>query len=229
MECSPALLAQIVAWCRAAAPAEACGFVAGSGRRARRVYPVDNVHPHPERFYTMHPQQQLAALFDMERRGLELLAIFHSHPGGPPEPSPVDVARALWPDALYIIVSVGSGVAEIRAKTEAGGGPGIRNRTELQSESGVRNRTELQSKSGVRNRTGLRSKSGIGDQSGFRGKSRVGDQTGFRGESGVGDQTELRREVGARTGPFAAAGVEMRAFRIDRESGSATPVDIVVR
>lgn len=205
MECSPALLAQIVAWCRAAAPAEACGFVAGSGRRARRVYPVDNVHPHPERFYTMHPQQQLAALFDMERRGLELLAIFHSHPGGPPEPSPVDVARALWPDALYIIVSVDRGAAEIRAKTEAGGGPGIRNRAEARGESG------------------------IGDQSGFRGKSRVGDQTGFRGESGVGDQTELRREVGARTGPFAAAGVEMRAFRIDRESGSATPVDIVVR
>lgn len=107
MECSPNLFARIVAHCRAVAPAEACGFIAGIGGRARRVYLVDNVHPDPKRFYTMHPEQQLAALFDMRRRGLELLAIFHSHSTGPPEPSPADIEQALWPDALYVIISLG--------------------------------------------------------------------------------------------------------------------------
>ncbi len=42
----------------------------------------------------------------MRRLGIELLAIYHSHPTSAPVPSKTDLARAFWPDAVYLIVSL---------------------------------------------------------------------------------------------------------------------------
>ncbi len=42
-------------------------------------------------------------MIDFEDAGLELLAIYHSHPRGPATPSETDVARAFYPEAIYLI------------------------------------------------------------------------------------------------------------------------------
>ncbi len=102
--------AAILAHAEAERPNEACGLLAGKGERVCRVYPVENVH-HSPTVYEMNPAQQLAAFLDMEAAGWELIAIYHSHPAGPTQPSPTDIAQAYYPESIYVIVSPASGAA----------------------------------------------------------------------------------------------------------------------
>jgi proteasome lid subunit RPN8/RPN11 len=86
------------------APEEACGLVAGIGERAIHIFEIEN-ELHCAARYRLAPKQQLEAFMQMEREGWVLLAIYHSHPDGPPGPSATDLAEALYPDALQLIWS----------------------------------------------------------------------------------------------------------------------------
>jgi [CysO sulfur-carrier protein]-S-L-cysteine hydrolase len=96
---------QLLAEAQAAFPLEVCGLMAGKGGRVRRLYPVDNVLQSPSAFL-MDARQQVEAMLEMEAHGWELLAIYHSHPAGPAEPSATDVAQAYYPEALHLILSL---------------------------------------------------------------------------------------------------------------------------
>jgi [CysO sulfur-carrier protein]-S-L-cysteine hydrolase len=96
---------QMLAEAQAVFPLEACGLLAGEQGRARRLYPIDNVLQSPSAFL-MDTRQQVAAMLEMERHGWELLAIYHSHPQGPEEPSTTDVAQAYYPEAIHLILSL---------------------------------------------------------------------------------------------------------------------------
>jgi proteasome lid subunit RPN8/RPN11 len=85
-------------------PQEGCGLLAGKDGNVFRIYIVENRLASPTA-YEMDPQQQLEAMLDIEDQGSELLAIFHSHPGGPDVPSATDLATAYYPEAAYVIVS----------------------------------------------------------------------------------------------------------------------------
>ena len=85
-------------------PEEGCGLIAGKDGIAQRVYPVRNSLASPTA-YEMEPVEQLEAMLDMDKRGLDLLAIYHSHPHGPVEPSQMDISMAYYPEAAYLIVS----------------------------------------------------------------------------------------------------------------------------
>lgn len=87
---------------REAAPLEACGLVGGSSGLGQLVLPVKNALASPTRF-RMDPQAQLDALFSLERQGLDLVAIYHSHPVGPATPSATDLAEAAYPEAAYLV------------------------------------------------------------------------------------------------------------------------------
>ena len=78
------------------APLEACGILAGSGDRAQMTILVANAAQSPVRF-RMETQEQWQAFVQIEEAGLEMLSVFHSHPNGPPVPSPTDVAEAAYP------------------------------------------------------------------------------------------------------------------------------------
>jgi proteasome lid subunit RPN8/RPN11 len=85
------------------APLESCGLLAGSGDAVQQVISVPNVLNSPTR-YRFAPEAQLAAFEQIENSGLEILAIYHSHPKGPPIPSPTDIAEAFYP-VVFIIWS----------------------------------------------------------------------------------------------------------------------------
>jgi proteasome lid subunit RPN8/RPN11 len=89
-------------------PEEACGVLGGVQGRVLGVYPVEN-ELHSPFAYRMEAKGQIEAMMDIEGRGWDLLAIFHSHPGGPPGPSASDVRQAYYPDSVYVIASPGPG------------------------------------------------------------------------------------------------------------------------
>jgi proteasome lid subunit RPN8/RPN11 len=107
-----AMRACVVAHVRAALPNEGVGLLgvawrdAAGGRiaEARHFYPGTNFRASPVRF-EMDRLELIAALRDIEDRGLALGAIVHSHPAGPPTPSRTDLAEAWYPEALMVIAS----------------------------------------------------------------------------------------------------------------------------
>ena len=99
---------------RADAPHEVCGLIAGRAG-ALRLIRCRNAHPTPVSRYLIDAREQLAAFRDMDARGEELVAIYHSHPVTQPYPSPTDRAEAHYPDAFYILVSLRDPTPEVRA------------------------------------------------------------------------------------------------------------------
>jgi proteasome lid subunit RPN8/RPN11 len=79
-----------------AAPLESCGMLAGKDGLVQLVLPIKNALESKVRFQ-MEPIAQLRAMQQIEAEGLELLAIFHSHPRGSSAPSPTDIQEAAYP------------------------------------------------------------------------------------------------------------------------------------
>jgi len=86
---------------------EVCGLLGGAGDTARRYYPVTNIAAAPAREFLMDPRGQIDAMRAMREGGEEMLGIFHSHPAAPAHPSPTDLARAAYPDTIYVIAAPG--------------------------------------------------------------------------------------------------------------------------
>lgn len=95
----------LVAHARACAPAECCGMVAGDAQGARAIHRARNVSPDPRR-YAMDPLEQMAIRDRIARVGLEVVAIYHSHPHSPAVPSATDVANAFTGRTPHLIVSL---------------------------------------------------------------------------------------------------------------------------
>jgi proteasome lid subunit RPN8/RPN11 len=73
-----------------------------------------NAHPTPVSRYAIDPVEQIRAFRDMEGRGEELVAIYHSHPITQPYPSPTDRSEWHYPDAYLLLLSLRDIVPEIR-------------------------------------------------------------------------------------------------------------------
>jgi proteasome lid subunit RPN8/RPN11 len=99
-------LNQMLDYVQACYPLEGCGLLAGNEKGVvTAVYPIDNILQSPTA-YEMDPQQQIEAMLALEAVGWRLLAIYHSHPQGPVNPSKTDIALAYYPDTLHIIISL---------------------------------------------------------------------------------------------------------------------------
>ncbi len=55
--------------------------------------------------YRLDPRQQLHIEKELKKEGMQMLAIYHSHPHGQAYPSPKDVLLAVW-DVVYIIIGL---------------------------------------------------------------------------------------------------------------------------
>lgn len=121
MRISQELLDEIVAHAREAAPNECCGMVAAEDGEAVRVYRARNVAPSPMLAYEIEGAEQYRIQMEIENAGLDLGAIYHSHPRTEPYPSQTDINLAFYPEAVYVIVGLAGGEALVRAFRIQGG------------------------------------------------------------------------------------------------------------
>lgn len=122
LEITETIHAELVAAARAAAPLEACGLLAGAGGRVVRFYPLTNADASAEH-YSMLPAEQFAAAKAMRKAGLNMLAVWHSHPATPPRMSEEDLRLAFMPDMVYLILSLASEPPALGGYTVRGGVP----------------------------------------------------------------------------------------------------------
>ena len=92
LQLNPAQIYAIHKHCQDEIPREACGLLAGIGGVVKIVLPVKNIAA-GKTSYEMDPRAQLRAMELIEAEGLEFLAIYHSHPKGPPHPSETDIRK----------------------------------------------------------------------------------------------------------------------------------------
>lgn len=98
-------IAELIAHARETFPNECCGLLAGQDGRVTRVYRGRNIDESPYT-YRLDDRQLLQFLREIDDSGLDLVGIYHSHTASEARPSRTDVARAFYPQATYVIVSL---------------------------------------------------------------------------------------------------------------------------
>ena len=96
---------QIIVQAKAQAPVEACGILAGRNDKVEKLYEMTNVDKSSYHFM-MEPKEQFKVVKDIRSAGLEMLAIYHSHPTTPARLSQEDIRLSLTPDVTYVVVSL---------------------------------------------------------------------------------------------------------------------------
>ncbi len=96
------------------APLEACGYLAGKDDEITKNFPVRNQDQSSEHF-TLDPQEQFSVIRRARSEGLDILAVYHTHPASPARPSPEDIKLAYDPNIIYVIASLLNGSQQIKA------------------------------------------------------------------------------------------------------------------
>ncbi|HTU92750.1 MAG TPA: M67 family metallopeptidase [Gemmataceae bacterium] len=104
---------------RAEHPLECCGLLAGVARadgvgEVRLRYPLLNAAASAVEFES-EPRSHFSADRDIRRQGLDVLAIYHSHPTSAPLPSRKDLERSWSADVVNLIVSLATMPPRVRA------------------------------------------------------------------------------------------------------------------
>jgi len=111
-----AIRSAMVEHARAEYPNEMCGVIVGDGYAADgglalRWEPARNAEASPMR-YAVHPDDLLRLTIETDDADEVFWAIAHSHVRSPAVPSPTDIGIALYPDALYVLVSLAAEEAD---------------------------------------------------------------------------------------------------------------------
>lgn len=113
-----ALLEEVIAHARADAPIECCGLLAGHIAGGMGVvtarFAIANELRSPTDYRT-DARGMLGAFRAMRERGLELLAIYHSHPTSAPVPSRRDIDGNTYGESvIHLIVGLGGAEPDVR-------------------------------------------------------------------------------------------------------------------
>ena len=92
----------LLAHTREESPNECCGYLPLRDGTVERVHRAENVRRSPYGYELDH--KSLFAANGLEDDGYSV-AVYHSHPRSPAEPSQTDINLALYPNWLYVIVS----------------------------------------------------------------------------------------------------------------------------
>ena len=118
---------QLLEHAREDAPNECCGLIGGRDGAATTLYRAANAEASPLR-YRIADQEVFDIRKEIEEKGEDLVAIYHSHTGSPAYPSQTDInlafwewskdgatERALaWPGTIYLIASLAEGEEPLR-------------------------------------------------------------------------------------------------------------------
>jgi proteasome lid subunit RPN8/RPN11 len=113
------LLKEAIEHARSELPNECCGLLAGHvtdgiGLATTR-FSIANDEASP-REYLSNARDMLLAFRVMRERGLELLAIYHSHPTSAPVPSSRDIEQNTYGESIiHLIVGLAKPQPEVRA------------------------------------------------------------------------------------------------------------------
>jgi proteasome lid subunit RPN8/RPN11 len=115
MRIAQGLIDEMVAHASDDLPNECCGMIGGRDGEAIEVIRGTNVAASPLR-YEMTGQAMYDMYSAIEARGLELLAIYHSHTKSAAYPSQTDVNQAThWPEQIYVIISLAEEQPDVKA------------------------------------------------------------------------------------------------------------------
>ena len=88
-------------------PLESCGLIEGreteDGWIATAVHEAANLAEDPARAFLIDPEVQFKLLRTLRGTASRLIGCYHSHPGGPADPSATDSAQAMETDFLWLI------------------------------------------------------------------------------------------------------------------------------
>jgi len=102
---APGILEEVVEHARKSLPLECCGLIVGSNGVGLSSIPMTNTLASIAA-YDMDPAELISVLRSLRESAQEMVAIYHSHPQGPAEPSALDIERAFYPKAAHLIVSL---------------------------------------------------------------------------------------------------------------------------
>jgi [CysO sulfur-carrier protein]-S-L-cysteine hydrolase len=114
------VFAAMIAQAAAELPNECCGILGGPLREGDTVreavigLPLVNAAASPVEFES-EPQSMFAAVRTLRQLGLDVVAVYHSHPTSPPVPSRTDLARNFSDRVVNLIMSLQSAQPEVRA------------------------------------------------------------------------------------------------------------------
>lgn len=84
---------------------EVCGMVWQHNNGTHQTaWPLRNIHSQPDRYYAIYHKELQGAYERMDAADATLLAFYHSHPGGKPDPSEADMEGALNVGIHYLIL-----------------------------------------------------------------------------------------------------------------------------
>ena len=111
---SPELRERLIEHALSSPGEEVCGLLGGNVSGLNSVYPVRNIANKPQSRFLMSPEEQIAAIRVMRKRGETLAGIYHSHPDTEAVPSNADIELAAYPDVYYFIISLAKPRPELK-------------------------------------------------------------------------------------------------------------------
>ena len=100
-------------------PNECCGLLSGRKSDDGTVaevsnrYPLVNERASPREFVS-EPKGMFAAVKEMRREGIEILAVYHSHPSSAPIPSKRDLEDNYSPTVMNLILGLAGDSPDVR-------------------------------------------------------------------------------------------------------------------
>ncbi|MDD5476838.1 MAG: M67 family metallopeptidase [Candidatus Omnitrophica bacterium] len=114
MKITKKVIKEMVEYAKKEAPLEACGYLGAKDGIITKIYALTNIDKSNEHF-SFEPKEQFLAVKDARVQGLEICAVYHSHPASPALPSQEDVKLAYDPDMSYFIISLAGCNGQVRA------------------------------------------------------------------------------------------------------------------